>query len=168
MSVRMIQPYSTTSLYILSWESLSSFFFFFNDTAPPEIYPLPLHDALPISPLGRRRPRRRGLGRRDHGHAEHRRGRHDHHDSKESISPEHQHQRSSSLPVYRARRTPAVKSSTRSVKLRGRLDLQGGQRQLDDQAAARDVGGTDRAVVQLEGPVRDGQPQADAAGPPLA
>src|SRR2546429_2942900 len=25
-------------------------FFFFNDTAPPEIYPLPLHDALPISP----------------------------------------------------------------------------------------------------------------------
>src|SRR3712207_7427026 len=28
-------------------------FFFFNDTATPEIYPLPLHDALPIS----RRPR---------------------------------------------------------------------------------------------------------------
>src|SRR5258707_12093789 len=27
-----------------------SFFFFFNDTAPPEIYPLPLHDALPIWP----------------------------------------------------------------------------------------------------------------------
>src|SRR2546429_2451643 len=25
------------------------FFFFFNDPAPPEIYPLPLHDALPIS-----------------------------------------------------------------------------------------------------------------------
>src|ERR1019366_4836412 len=24
------------------------FFFFFNNTAPPEIYPLPLHDALPI------------------------------------------------------------------------------------------------------------------------
>src|ERR1035441_3169151 len=24
------------------------FFFFFNDTAPPEIYTLPLHDALPI------------------------------------------------------------------------------------------------------------------------
>src|SRR5260221_1990017 len=24
------------------------FCFFFNDTAPPEIYPLPLHDALPI------------------------------------------------------------------------------------------------------------------------
>src|SRR4029434_4761966 len=27
----------------------SCFFFFFNDTAPPEIYTLPLHDALPIS-----------------------------------------------------------------------------------------------------------------------
>src|SRR5256885_10449373 len=26
-----------------------SIFFFFNDTAPPEISPLPLHDALPIS-----------------------------------------------------------------------------------------------------------------------
>src|SRR2546427_10882812 len=26
------------------------FFFFFKDTAPPEIYPLPLHDALPIYP----------------------------------------------------------------------------------------------------------------------
>src|SRR2546430_4533139 len=25
------------------------FFFFFSDTAPPEIYPLPLHAALPIS-----------------------------------------------------------------------------------------------------------------------
>src|SRR2546429_8482246 len=25
-----------------------SFFFFFKDPAPPEIYPLPLHDALPI------------------------------------------------------------------------------------------------------------------------
>src|SRR5260370_1008360 len=29
------------------------FFFFFNDTAPPEISPLPLHDALPISPARR-------------------------------------------------------------------------------------------------------------------
>src|SRR2546430_16229793 len=26
----------------------SCFFFFFNDTAPTEIYPLPLHDPLPI------------------------------------------------------------------------------------------------------------------------
>src|SRR2546430_5512738 len=33
-----------TPLQFLSY----SFFFFFNDTAPPEIYPLSLHDALPI------------------------------------------------------------------------------------------------------------------------
>src|SRR2546422_5012180 len=30
------------------------FFFFFNDTATTEIYTLSLHDALPISPPGRR------------------------------------------------------------------------------------------------------------------
>src|SRR5256886_16201642 len=35
-----------------------SFFFFFNDTPTPEIYPLPLHDALPISTPSS--PRRRG------------------------------------------------------------------------------------------------------------
>src|SRR5256884_311936 len=35
ISVKLLYPYST-------------FFFFFNDTAPTEIYPLPLHDALPI------------------------------------------------------------------------------------------------------------------------
>src|SRR3989337_2196919 len=33
-----------------SFPSALSFFFFFNDTAPPEIYPLSLHAALPISP----------------------------------------------------------------------------------------------------------------------
>src|SRR2546430_5989027 len=53
------------------------FFFFFNDTATPEISPLPLHDALPISlPLGLRldlpevRDARRepdGVGQRRHG-----------------------------------------------------------------------------------------------------
>src|SRR2546425_9596579 len=32
------------------------FFFFFNDTATTEIYTLSLHDALPISAGGRRRP----------------------------------------------------------------------------------------------------------------
>src|SRR5204863_7279153 len=32
-------------------------FFFFNDTAPTEIYTLSLHDALPISGPGRRRCR---------------------------------------------------------------------------------------------------------------
>src|SRR2546429_8359813 len=31
------------------------FFFFFNDTATTEIYTLSLHDALPISPVRRRR-----------------------------------------------------------------------------------------------------------------
>src|SRR5258708_27736132 len=30
------------------WSSMSSFFFFFNDTATTEIYTLSLHDALPI------------------------------------------------------------------------------------------------------------------------
>src|SRR5467141_5257083 len=30
------------------------FFFFFNDTATPEIYTLSLHDALPLSPCTRR------------------------------------------------------------------------------------------------------------------
>src|SRR2546428_8244444 len=34
---------------ILRLHHYSVFFFFFNDTATPEIYPLPLHDALPIS-----------------------------------------------------------------------------------------------------------------------
>src|SRR2546427_11972436 len=34
------------------------FFFFFNDTPTPEIYPLPLHDPLPISRRPRRRPHR--------------------------------------------------------------------------------------------------------------
>src|SRR5256885_7754180 len=29
-----------------------SFFFFLNDPAPTKIYPLPLHDALPIPPSG--------------------------------------------------------------------------------------------------------------------
>src|SRR5439155_23118613 len=33
------------------FHSLSSFFFFFNNPAPPEIYTLSLHDALPICRL---------------------------------------------------------------------------------------------------------------------
>src|SRR2546430_4978211 len=48
---------------------LSSFFFFFNDTATTEIYTLSLHDALPISPgrCGRARlpARRKRLGQVD-------------------------------------------------------------------------------------------------------
>src|SRR2546421_404789 len=35
---------------------VSFFFFFLNDTAPPEIYPLPLHDALPISIVNEESP----------------------------------------------------------------------------------------------------------------
>src|SRR5437868_10150742 len=44
-------------------------FFFFTDTATPEIYPLSLHDALPIfaaPPLARRAAPRGGAGRRGH------------------------------------------------------------------------------------------------------
>src|SRR5256885_6470627 len=39
------------------------FFFFFNDTAPPEIYTLSLHDALPISLSGCSCPCGRSLSR---------------------------------------------------------------------------------------------------------
>src|SRR5256886_15912355 len=35
--------------YSTSHHSCTLLFFFFNDTAPPEISPLPLHAALPIS-----------------------------------------------------------------------------------------------------------------------
>src|SRR5437763_8616639 len=53
--------------------SLSSFFFFFNDTATTEIYTLSLHDALPISRVRRAGPHadravhllRRGGARRE-------------------------------------------------------------------------------------------------------
>src|SRR2546430_13071189 len=38
------------------------YFFFFNDTAPTEIYTLSLHDALPISASPARRRVRRGPG----------------------------------------------------------------------------------------------------------
>src|SRR2546422_3264969 len=47
--------------------SSSLFFFFFNDTATTEIYPLSLHDALPI--LGRARARGLQPGRARHSHA---------------------------------------------------------------------------------------------------
>src|SRR2546425_12705407 len=43
-------PFTVHSVFVQCTSSTAiSFFFFFNDTAPPEIYPLPLHDALPIS-----------------------------------------------------------------------------------------------------------------------
>src|SRR5258708_33495605 len=38
----------TSSCVILCIILYNSFFFFFNDTATTEIYPFPLHDALPI------------------------------------------------------------------------------------------------------------------------
>src|SRR2546430_17435628 len=44
-----------TAIIRLLVVSVSVFFFFFNDTATTEIYTLPLHDALPISPHPRRR-----------------------------------------------------------------------------------------------------------------
>src|SRR5260370_31761614 len=44
-------------MLLLSMRSLSSYFFFFNDTATTEIYTLSLHDALPISPTARWRMR---------------------------------------------------------------------------------------------------------------
>src|SRR5436305_14209610 len=48
--------------------SLTVTFFFFNDTAPTEIYTLSLHDALPIS---NRRPRPRCAHPRARGAPEH-------------------------------------------------------------------------------------------------
>src|SRR2546429_8131984 len=51
------QQYIKTRTYKMQYRSekveersLRFFFFFLNDTAPPELSPLPLHDALPISP----------------------------------------------------------------------------------------------------------------------
>src|SRR3989475_11623854 len=51
----MILKVILTLSFLLLTPSITHFFFFFNDTAPPEIYPLPLHAALPISPLVARR-----------------------------------------------------------------------------------------------------------------
>src|SRR5256886_14937274 len=75
----MIYLYSLVfSLYNIRFHVIF-YFFFLNDTAPPEIYPLPLHDALPIwrrrrphPPLGQGPPRRpsphrRGLRRQPRG-----------------------------------------------------------------------------------------------------
>src|SRR2546429_7357465 len=48
--------------YAFNVSPLCFFFFFLNDTAPPEIYTLPLHAALPISGLHRQARRRGGRG----------------------------------------------------------------------------------------------------------
>src|SRR5256885_7855464 len=43
-------------------------FFFLNDTAPTEIYTLPLHDALPIYMRRRHQPEEHGEGEEHHHH----------------------------------------------------------------------------------------------------
>src|SRR2546429_6652283 len=50
---------------------ISSFFFFLNDPAPPEIYPLPLPAALPIPPPDERFARAHRAGARCYGGARH-------------------------------------------------------------------------------------------------
>src|SRR5256884_8119197 len=66
-TMRYINQLLDFSLLILIPRCQSFFFFFFlNDPAPPEIYPLPLHDALPISGGPRRRLRVGGTGAKDH------------------------------------------------------------------------------------------------------
>src|SRR5256885_3978187 len=58
-------------IFMLDSQCFNFFFFFFNDPPPTEIYPLPLHDALPIpradvprpADAARRPGRRRGSGR---------------------------------------------------------------------------------------------------------
>src|SRR2546430_15312603 len=64
------------------------FFFFLNDTPPTEIYPLPLHDALPICPrplaagtAPRRRLRRADVRHREPAGRGHRRPRSEEHTS---------------------------------------------------------------------------------------
>src|SRR5262249_60672431 len=49
LSAALVHPRCYTPLLMLLVLSLSFCFFFFNDTATPEIYTLSLHDALPIS-----------------------------------------------------------------------------------------------------------------------
>src|SRR6202453_2769908 len=54
MSSRSGRPVSAGACPSRSlFSAVSMFFFFFNDTATTEIYPLSLHDALPISKIAR-------------------------------------------------------------------------------------------------------------------
>src|SRR3989475_11635165 len=48
----VVSSHQTLTIILTARFILSCFFFFFNDTATPEIYPLSLHDALPISSAG--------------------------------------------------------------------------------------------------------------------
>src|SRR5207302_11129541 len=55
LATTTIDHFSRCTVSVLSNSTLSVFFFFFNDTAPTEIYTLSLHDALPIfSPVSGR------------------------------------------------------------------------------------------------------------------
>src|SRR5260370_40945961 len=46
--MKMLHMFSLSLSFVTLSCSFLSIFFFFKDTAPTEIYPLPLHDALPI------------------------------------------------------------------------------------------------------------------------
>src|SRR2546430_5920308 len=63
-SIRIALDAASPIRLVIPHRPLCFFFFFFNDTAPPEIYTLSLHDALPISGPGQRgvpgRPRAGG------------------------------------------------------------------------------------------------------------
>src|SRR6267143_6736394 len=61
----------STNCSSAGWDAISSWIFFFNDTATTEIYTLSLHDALPIRSS---RLAREGRERRSDEHAPMRRG----------------------------------------------------------------------------------------------
>src|SRR5256885_15853253 len=66
-TIRIIIP--TLSLFSLFLDpSYFSFFFFLSDPPPPEIYPFPLHAALPIGGMQRPPPVARRLGEQVLGH----------------------------------------------------------------------------------------------------
>src|SRR5437867_2192066 len=66
LKVRCRLALLTFLISCLIWLDLVASLFFFNDTAPTEIYTLSLHDALPIYPFARRgdRDRRHPAGDR--------------------------------------------------------------------------------------------------------
>src|SRR5256885_1798723 len=65
-NVHRMEMKTSISCTILRHTKILIAFFFLNDTPTTEIYTLPLHDALPISPRGRgRRRRRHRRGRAD-------------------------------------------------------------------------------------------------------
>src|SRR5262249_56134336 len=60
LSVRQCRSCSPVPLGIARRPLVSPSLFFYKDPAPPEIYPLSLHDALPISGAASRRAHARG------------------------------------------------------------------------------------------------------------